>query len=75
MGEKEKMPADLAGWEQGKNAFFKFTEKDFAGSALARKSWGVLGYNIFASLSFLLKINKYFSFLLHPPSLCRGMLD
>lgn len=45
MGEKEKMPADLAGWEQGKNAFFKFTEKDFAGSALAWKScasWGTI---------------------------------
>lgn len=31
--EKQKMPADLARW--GKKAFLKFTEKDFAGSALA----------------------------------------
>lgn len=82
MSEREtKNPTDLARWEQSKKAFLRFTEKDFAESALAWKSCGSWSTEFFTKTVFHLK-NKYFFCLLQPSCLCvplskavcRGML-
>lgn len=83
MKEREtKIPTDLASWEQSKKAFLKFTEKDFAESALAWKSCASWGTKFLTKIVFHLK-NTYFFCLLQPPCLCvplskvvcRGMLS